>query len=341
MMTERYIPHEIRESFKANTLDNADTIGTTKEHRTRYEALGYTIKDSKEPARWEVKEQLGSIGAFGSVYEGYDRKLERPVAIKFFRRMDYLPNWVGRAESEALTIAKISHPCVPKVYEFGIEKSPEGEEMPFIISEIFPPSDYRRLLDAVTVDKPEDILSPLEVVEYFSQLGDAIDFLASLDIFHFDIHPGNIMLPKDITVGGGYAKLIDFGIANIKSIRIGDFYAPEIGTDADSNDIRSDLYSLGVVLTTVIFGNPLLDGLADSIDELGDNAYKEARSLNKRLLKKYAKAHELNLDADKILRFLDKACAYNPNDRFQSGAEFSQGLQDAFTEKQPWWHKLK
>ena len=198
--------------------------------------------------RYQPRELIGR-GGMGDVHAGWDRRLERPVAIKTLRA-DVAAELSARRrfESEARSAARLVHPNVVAVYDSG-----EDRGVPFMVMELLP---GRSLKDVISAG-PMDVRS---VQSLASQVLRALGAAHSAGIVHRDIKPANIL-----AAGDGQWKVGDFGIA--KSVQVHGseetvtglvlgtpaYVAPErlFGGDATP---AGDLYSLGVILYEALAG---------------------------------------------------------------------------------------
>lgn len=181
-------------------------------------------------------------GGMGTVYQGLDLMVQRDVAIKVLRpEIARQPEILERFRAEAIALAKLNHPHIATLYSFFRE----GEEY-FMVMEFV----SGRTLESILRDSPP--FPPPLAVSIASQVLDAIDHAGNHGILHRDIKPANIMLTASAEV-----KVTDFGIArvlgNARLTREGcaygtlEYLAPE-RIRGQEGDVRSDFYSLGVVL---------------------------------------------------------------------------------------------
>ena len=203
--------------------------------------------------------RLGSLlgrGGMADVFDGYDTRLARPVAVKLLREdMAGHAELRTRFEQEARSAACLSHPNVVAIYDTG-----EDEGTPFIVMERLPGETMADRLAAGPV--PQDWVWRV-AVDVLAALGAA----HAAGLVHRDVKPGNILLTAD-----GSAKVGDFGIAkSAEAVRGADvtatglllgtpaYLAPErlLGQPATP---RSDLYSLGVVLYEALAGVKPFEG---------------------------------------------------------------------------------
>ena len=152
--------------------------------------------------RYRLQKKLGT-GAMGVVYEALDPKLNRPVAIKTILK-SHLDEEVAREYSvrfreEAQAVARLNHPNIVQVYDFG-----EEGDVAFIVMELIRGKDLKQSFDANTRFAPRDF------VRMMCELLSALDYAHQAGIVHRDIKPANMMMD-----GQGRVKLMDFGVARI------------------------------------------------------------------------------------------------------------------------------
>jgi len=201
--------------------------------------------------QYQIESFLGR-GGMGAVYKGHQERLQRPVAIKLLPRelADDL-NFVARFEREARTLAKLDHPGIISVYDFG--HTFEGHL--FFVMEFVDGTDLHRLISDTGID-------PQRALEIIGQVCEALQFAHSVGVVHRDIKPANILVTRD-----GRVKLADFGLARPLAADLGgrltlsrvvmgtpDYMAPE--QKQGQGDHRVDLYALGVMLYEMLCGKP-------------------------------------------------------------------------------------
>lgn len=191
--------------------------------------------------RYLLKAQLGR-GGMGTVYLGYDPRVERDVAIKVLpREFLHEPMFQARFEREAKTIAVLDHPAVVPIHDYGKEN-----DQPYLVMRYM---SGGTLTDRLRVGR----LGMAEILAILKRIGPAMDEAHKLGIYHRDIKPSNILFDKY-----GHAYLSDFGMVRLEAssseltgshaaIGTPGYMSPEQirGAEIDS---RSDVYSLGVVL---------------------------------------------------------------------------------------------
>jgi len=233
--------------------------------------------------QYETSAMIGR-GGMGAVYKGRQPKLDRDVAIKL------LPeslsddtderNFVARFEQEAKAMAKLDHPAIISVYDFG--ETSEGQL--YFVMEFVEGMDIQQYLSHHGGRLPQE-----DALAITAHVLDALQYAHSHGIVHRDIKPANILLNRE-----GRVKVADFGLAKKLStddatpaltksnMMVGtpDFVAPESLDGKRLPDHRADLYAIGVMLYQLLTGKlprgqfkspselvPTLDPRLDSIVE--------------------------------------------------------------------------
>ncbi|WP_344745965.1 serine/threonine-protein kinase [Streptosporangium vulgare] len=194
-------------------------------------------------------------GGMGEVWFGYDKRLDRPVAVKFIRidrQADGRPDdeLTKRFVRESRITARLEHPGVPTVYDCGSH----GDDL-YLVMQLINGCPVSSLLDETEVPVAWAVAIAAQVCSVL-----AVAHAGSL--VHRDLKPGNLMLCPDGTV-----KVLDFGIAaalgpNVATKLTGTgvvvctpaYMAPEQAMNGVTSR-RSDLYSLGVVLDEMLAGD--------------------------------------------------------------------------------------
>lgn len=204
--------------------------------------------------RFELLVPLGS-GGFGTVWEGFDMLLERPVAIKEIV-LDGELNDIGGALREARATARLNHPAIVSLYEIVSE----GDRI-YMINELVHGHTLGELIDDGT-------LSDNDIGRIGYGLCEALAHAHAQGVLHRDVKPANAMVTTAWLEGsGGWrvqpAKLMDFGIASIVDAGEGGigphagsrgYVAPEQAAGAPASD-AADVYSLALVLFECFAGS--------------------------------------------------------------------------------------
>ncbi|MCU0780106.1 MAG: serine/threonine protein kinase [Akkermansiaceae bacterium] len=193
----------------------------------------------------------------GAVYEGFDTRLDRRVAIKILP-VDAAahPDAIIRFEREAKAMAALDHPNILHIHDFG--STADGH--PFLIMEFIDGTDVHRLRQAGQLDLP----GALEII---SQVCSALAYAHACGIVHRDIKPANILVTRE-----GVVKVADFGLAKILTTDSRSPHDPTLtrsgasmGSPAymapeqfagEKVDHRADIFSLGVMLYELLTGAP-------------------------------------------------------------------------------------
>jgi eukaryotic-like serine/threonine-protein kinase len=191
--------------------------------------------------RFLIERRIGS-GGFGVVYEAWDGRLERSVAVKAIEQRGEAGRRVLR---EAQAAARLNHPGIVTLYEMGEE---DGNTL--LVTELVEGSTLARLAHAGE-------LSDREIAEIGADLCEALDHAHSRGVVHRDIKPQNVQVTEGDCEGESRAKLMDFGIAHLADgaalTAPGDvvgtlaYMAPEQAEGRPAGP-EADVYSLALML---------------------------------------------------------------------------------------------
>ena len=239
--TQIVTPAEMAKKIAKSLQDQRKRSGDDSENRPPPSQLG----------RYTILKTLGR-GGMGHVYLGYDRQLERDVAIKTIRKkLSENPYFRERFISEAKIAASIDHPNIVKIYDWGTDEV-EGN---YIVMEYL---NGETLHQRVKETGPLDVDASISII---STLLRALEVLNKNHLVHRDIKPANIILTES-----GDTKLMDLGIAkSISHSQMGqltegsspgtpDFMAPE-QKDSSDIDVRADIYSVGKTFIYILTGD--------------------------------------------------------------------------------------
>jgi len=213
--------------------------------------------------RYQLLERLGS-GGMATVYSAHDLTLERTVAIKILRR-DYSgdPDFRQRFHQEAKAAARLSHPNIVTVHDFGLYA-----DQLFIVLEYVPGTDLKSLL------KQRGRFDIPEATTLILQACAGIGYAHRAGLIHCDVKPQNMLVTPD-----GRMKVLDFGIARALATISPDektdvvwgspqYFSPEQAAGAAPSP-ASDVYSLGVVFYEMLTGRlPFVGNTAEKLAEL-------------------------------------------------------------------------
>jgi len=207
--------------------------------------------------RYQILSLLGE-GGMGAVYKGHDMTLQRDVAIKVMHaHFAANKDFQGRFLQEARTAARMDHPGIVQVYDFGQDRSAL-----YIVMKFIPGDNLEKMLRDLRLQ--EKWITINESVLLIQQVAKALDYAHRLGVLHRDIKPGNVMIEPEPTEGLPYrAILTDLGLAKLAEGGIVTQDGTSMGTPAymspeqalgNTTDSRSDVYSLGVLLFELATG---------------------------------------------------------------------------------------
>ena len=293
----------------------------------------------------EILELIGK-GGMGAVYKARQPALDRFVALKILApRSGGDLDFAARFTREARALAKLSHPNIVAVYDFGqIQRSagvppaaPDAGETPALHYFIMEYVDGPNLRQIEQAGK----LSPREALEIIPQICAALQFAHDEGIVHRDIKPENVLLDKK-----GRVKIADFGLAKILGQEPKDFrltgardvvgtphyMAPEQVEKPQTVDHRADIYSLGVVFYEMLTGElPLGKFQPPSQRVQVDVRLDEVvmRSLEKEPQRRYQQVSEVKTQVEMIAATPESSRSRREEAQTEK-AENSQGLHASF-----------
>ena len=151
--------------------------------------------------RYRLERKLGA-GGFGVVWLAFDEKLEREVAVKVIEAHGDDPV-IHRAAREARVAARLNHPGIVSLYELG-----EDDEAIYLVSELVPGRTLAELTRA-------GALSDRDVARIGVALCDALEHAHGRKVVPRDVKPQNVIVVAEPAAGAGFAKLADFGVAQL------------------------------------------------------------------------------------------------------------------------------
>jgi len=236
--------------WESQDLRNGESATARDQRPPRFKAPKPEELTSRFP-QLEILDLIGH-GGMGAVYKARQVRLDRLVALKIIAPDAAAePGFAERFEREARSLAKLNHPHVVAVYDFGV-----ADGIYFLIMEYVSGTDLRHLIQSKEVSAE----SALAMVP---QICNALQFAHDQGIVHRDIKPENILIDLQ-----GNVKIADFGLAKLVDrtsdyrtlTRAGQvvgtphYMAPEQLDRPQEVDHRADVYSLGVVFYEMLTG---------------------------------------------------------------------------------------
>jgi serine/threonine protein kinase/formylglycine-generating enzyme required for sulfatase activity len=293
---DRYLPLQLIELI-ADLLQEAPVAPGAEETLT-----GHTL------GHYQLLERLGR-GGMATVYKAYQPGLDRYVAVKILPTyMARDSDFSARFRREARAIARLNHPNILPVYDFGQDKG-----LNYIVMRYVEAGTLKELLG-----QPLDLRTTLDII---SQVGGALDYAHQEGVIHRDVKPSNVLMDR-----GEWALLGDFGLARMMeaSVRLTGtgvgvgtptYMSPEQG-QGTTVDARSDVYSLGIMLFEMLTGR----------------VPYQAETPMAVVIKHLTAPLPLPRDANPSIpeaaeRVIFKALAKDPADRYQTAGELVEALR--------------
>lgn len=309
------VPDQRSTEHSSRAENSHDDVTLKLSHTPRVQDSGAYVPP---PARWkpplpaelqarlpqfEVTRLLGH-GGMGAVYEARQISLDRPVALKI------LPpelgaddhQFVGRFQNEARAMAKLNHPGIVNVHDFG--ESTDG--LLYIIMEFVEGTDMAQMIAA------KGCLPAAEAVPPLLRVCEALHYAHERGVVHRDIKPSNILIDKNGTV-----KVADFGLAKVRAADQSQFttsqaamgtlhfIAPEAFVPGMAVDRRADVFAVGVMLYQMLTGrlpqgmfalpSSLVAGLDVRYDEIVSKAMQDDRA------QRHQSAEDLRQELEQVL----------------------------------------
>ncbi len=267
-------------------------------------AKGQKIND-----RYEIEKLIGE-GGMANVYLARDTILDRKVAVKVLRGdLAGDEKFVRRFQREALSASSLSHPNIVEIYDVG-----EDDGNFYIVMEYIEGKTLKQLI------KKRGVLSLSETMDIMLQLLDALATAHDSYIIHRDIKPQNIMIKES-----GLVKITDFGIAmalnnaqltQTNSVMGSVHYLPPEQASGKGSTIRSDIYSLGILMFEMLTGKMPFKG--DTAVEIALKHMKEplpsVRALNP-------------VVPQSVENIILKAAAKNPKNRYRDVRQMADDIK--------------
>lgn len=267
------------------------------------------IKGQLIDNRYKIIKSIGE-GGMANVYLAFDTILEREVAVKILRGdLAEDEKFVRRFQREANSASSLKHPNIVEVYDVG-----EDDGKYFIVMEYINGKTLKSLI------KKRGILTLEEVIDIMLQLTSAVSCAHDSYIIHRDIKPQNVMILED-----GRVKITDFGIAmalnnneltQTNSVMGSVHYLPPEQANGSGSTIKSDIYSLGILMFELLTGK---------LPFKGENAVEIAI---KQMREPIPSVRNISPDIPQsVENVVLKACAKNPKNRYETAREMFEDIK--------------
>ena len=251
-----------------------------------------------------------------NVYLAHDLILDRDVAVKILRGdLADDEKFVRRFQREAIAASSLSHPNIVEMYDVG-----EDDGKYYIVMEYVEGKTLKSLI------KKRGGLTLPEVIDIMTQLTSAIACAHDSNIIHRDIKPQNVLIKED-----GIVKITDFGIAmalnsneltQTNSVMGSVHYLPPEQANGKGATLKSDIYSLGIVMFELLTGQ---------LPFKGDNAVEIAIKQMKNQIPSVCNIN--SLIPQSVENIILKACAKNPKNRYNNVVEMYNDIQTCLDEE--------
>ena len=272
------------------------------------------IRGQKINDRYQIIRSIGE-GGMANVYLAHDLILDRDVAVKILRGdLSDDEKFVRRFQREAIAASSLSHPNIVEMYDVG-----EDDGKYYIVMEYVDGKTLKSLI------KKRGALTLPEVIDIMLQLTSAIACAHDSNIIHRDIKPQNVLIKED-----GIVKITDFGIAmalnsneltQTNTVMGSVHYLPPEQANGRGATVKSDIYSLGIVMYELLTGE---------IPFKGDNAVEIAiKQMKNQIPSVCAINDQIPQSVENIIL---KACAKNPKNRYNNVLEMYKDIETCLDE---------
>lgn len=265
--------------------------------------------------RYQIIRSIGE-GGMANVYLAHDTILDRDVAVKILRGdLADDEKFVRRFQREAIAASSLSHPNIVEMYDVG-----EDNGKYYIVMEYVEGKTLKSLI------KKRGALTLPEVIDIMQQLTSAISCAHDSNIIHRDIKPQNVLIKED-----GIVKITDFGIAmalnsneltQTNSVMGSVHYLPPEQANGKGATLKSDIYSLGIVMFELLTGK---------LPFRGENAVEIAIKQMKNQIPSVCSLNE-NIPQS-VENIILKACAKNPKNRYNTVKDMYADIETCLDEE--------
>ena len=273
------------------------------------------VKGQKINDRYQIIRTIGE-GGMANVYLAHDIILDRDVAVKVLRGdLAHDEKFVRRFQREAISASSLSHPNIVEMYDVG-----EDDGNYYIVMEYIDGKTLKNLI------KKRGALTLPEVIDIMLQLTSAVMCAHDSYIIHRDIKPQNVLIKEDGTV-----KITDFGIAmalnsteltQTNSVMGSVHYLPPEQANGNGATIKSDIYSLGILMFELLTGK---------LPFKGENAVEIAIKQMKEQIPRVT--NYVESIPQSVENIIFKACAKNPKNRYDSVAQMHEDIKTCLNEE--------
>lgn len=265
--------------------------------------------------RYKIIKSIGE-GGMANVYLAWDTILEREVAVKILRGdLSNDEKFIRRFQREANSASSLRHPNIVEMYDVG-----EDSGKYFIVMEFVPGKTLKSLI------KKRGALTLTETLDIMQQLTSGISCAHDSYIIHRDIKPQNVLILED-----GRVKITDFGIAmalksneitQTNSVMGSVHYLPPEQASGAGSTIKSDIYSLGILMFELLTGK---------VPFKGENAVEIAIKHMKDPIPSVCNINPMIPQS--VENIILKCCAKNPKNRYDSVSEMYEDLKNCLKEE--------
>jgi serine/threonine-protein kinase len=264
--------------------------------------------------RYRIVSRIAS-GSMGVIYRGERIKLGRSVAIKVLHTpLANQERFLKRFEVEARALSRLSHPNCVSIIDFGVA------DAPYLVMEFIHGRALKELIEQRALPAPR-------ALHIFRQILAALAHAHGHGIVHRDIKPGNIML-TEATGTGDFIRILDFGLAKLANVGMAEdetgspkvvgtpFYMSPEQASGKKGDVRSDVYSSGILLFEMLTGKKPFDS-EEMLEVLNMHVEQTPPLLRSVARRRFS---------EELEAAVQRALAKKPGKRFQTALEFAEAL---------------